>query len=81
MPLEKQPTVIVTSETPIDETIVRITMTVAVPNYLCSDHKDQTQAAYESAVDQITSAVSMGTDGYILGFSAIEMQLKPKAKA
>jgi len=81
MPLEKQPTVIVTSETPIDETIVRITMTVAVPNYLCSDHKDQTQAAYESAVDQITSAVSMGTDGYILGYSAIEMQLKPKIKA
>lgn len=81
MPLDKKPTVIVTSETPIDETIVRITMTVAVPNYLCSDHKDETQAAYESAVDQIVSAVSMGTDGYILGYSAIEMQLKPKVKA
>ena len=81
MPLDKKPTVIVTSETPIDETIVRITMTVAVPNYLCSDHKDQTQAAYEQAVDQITSAVSMGTDGYILGYSAIELQLKPKVKA
>ena len=60
----------------IDEVIVRVTIIASVPTYTCDEHENMTEVVYQSAVDQITNAITMHADAYILGYTSDRLTLK-----
>jgi len=64
------------SDVKIDEVIVRVTIVASVPTYTCDEHADMSDVVYQSAVDQITNAITMHADAYILGYTSDRLTLK-----
>ena len=59
---------------PNDHTMMQITLTVAVPNYLCDEH-NTSEMAQSAACDQIIDAVT-SSDALILGWDTTALTLK-----
>jgi hypothetical protein len=57
---------------PIDQTLIVITMTVAVANYFCDDHSEQ---AHDMAIDQIIEIVTTTGEITVLGYDARPLTL------
>lgn len=50
---------------PVDQTLIVITLTVAVPNYFCDDHSEQ---AHDAALDQIMTLITSDDEITVLGY-------------
>ena len=61
-------------DTPNDHTMMQITLTVAVPNYMCDEH-NTSEMAQSAACDQIIDAVN-SSDALILGWDTTALTLK-----
>jgi len=59
---------------PNDHTMMQITLTVAVPNYMCDEH-NTSEMAQSAACDQIIDAVN-SSDALILGWDTTALTLK-----
>ena len=60
----------------IDDVLIRVTIIASMPTYTCDQHADMTEVVYQSAVDQITTAITMHADAYILGYTSDRLTLK-----
>ena len=58
---------------PNDHTMIQITLTLAVPNYLCDEH-DTDDRAHDAAVDQIINELNT-SDATLLGWEATPLIL------
>ena len=61
-------------DTPNDHTMIQITLTLAVPNYMCDEH-NTSEMAQSAACDQIIDAVN-SSDALILGWDMTALTLK-----
>ena len=59
---------------PNDHTMMQITLTVAVPNYMCDEH-NTSEMAQSAACDQIIDAVN-SSDALLLGWDTTALTLK-----
>lgn len=59
---------------PNDHTMIQITLTLAVPNYLCDEH-DTNDRAHHAAVDQIIDLIHMGSEATLLGWESTPLIL------
>ncbi len=59
---------------PNDHTMIQITLTLAVPNYLCDEH-DTDDRAHHAAVDQIIDLVNMSSEATLLGYESTPLIL------
>jgi len=59
---------------PNDHTMTQITLTVAVPNYLCDEH-DTDERAQSAATDQIIDAIQQHSDAVVLGWESTALTL------
>ena len=57
---------------PNDNTLMLITLTIAVPNYFCDDHSEQ---AHDSALDQIMTVITSDGEITVLGYDAKPLTL------
>ena len=60
-------------DTPNDHTMIQITLTLAVPNYMCDEH-NTSEMAQSAACDQVIDAVN-NSDALILGWEALPLTL------
>jgi membrane-associated HD superfamily phosphohydrolase len=59
---------------PNDHTMTQITLTVAVPNYLCDEH-DTDERAQSAATDRIIASIENYCDAVVLGWESTALTL------
>ena len=58
---------------PNDHTMIQITLTLAVPNYMCDEH-NTSEMAQSTATDQVIEAIS-SSEAMILGWESRPLTL------